>query len=461
MGDREHILIVEDKRSMAEMLVKTLDGEGFSAESAGTAEKGLERVMEGGVSLLLTDMKLPGMDGMELLRAVKEKRPMLPVIMMTAFGSIELAVKAVKAGAYDFLTKPFDTSQMVQMINRALKERKLETENLVLKDEFAGELGLPEIIGDSGAITQTMELVKKVAPTKATVLLAGESGTGKEVFARALHHLSERKDGPFVPVNCAAIPRDLMESELFGHEKGAFTGAESRRIGKFELADGGTIFLDEVGELDPALQAKLLRVLEDETVERVGGHSPIKLDVRVVAATNKDLEKSVEDGSFRGDLFYRLNVFPVVIPPLRERRGDIGSLARHFVDVFCREMKKPVLQLGDDALLALASMRWKGNVRELQNCIERAVIVAEGLTINTSHLNLGETGPSPEEGGADVPAVEGESLHEVSERASRAAEERAIRAALNSADGNKTKAAQALGVSYKTLLTKIKDFNIV
>jgi len=461
LGDREHILIVEDKRSMAEMLVKTLDGEGFSAESAGTAEKGLERVMEGGVSLLLTDMKLPGMDGMELLRAVKEKRPMLPVIMMTAFGSIELAVKAVKAGAYDFLTKPFDTSQMVQMINRALKERKLETENLVLKDEFAGELGLPEIIGDSGAITQTMELVKKVAPTKATVLLAGESGTGKEVFARALHHLSERKDGPFVPVNCAAIPRDLMESELFGHEKGAFTGAESRRIGKFELADGGTIFLDEVGELDPALQAKLLRVLEDETVERVGGHSPIKLDVRVVAATNKDLEKSVEDGSFRGDLFYRLNVFPVVIPPLRERRGDIGSLARHFVDVFCREMKKPVLQLGDDALLALASMRWKGNVRELQNCIERAVIVAEGLTINTSHLNLGETGPSPEEGGADVPAVEGESLHEVSERASRAAEERAIRAALNSADGNKTKAAQALGVSYKTLLTKIKDFNIV
>lgn len=450
------VLVVEDKLSMARMLKSTLEGEGYKAVTAGSAEDGLKAVDSGRVDIVLTDMKLPGMSGLDMLRRLREHRPLIPVIMMTAFGTIELAVEAVKAGAYDFLTKPFDTSHMLVLVEKALEAGRIASENLLLKEEFAESFGAPRIAGVSRALMDTVNLVKKGAPTKATMLLTGESGTGKELFARAIHHLSPRAAGPFVPINCAAIPKDLLESELFGHEKGAFTGAEARRIGKFELADKGTIFLDEVGELDMSLQAKLLRVLQGEQFERVGGSSPITVDVRVVAASNRDLLQAANDGLFREDLYYRLNVFPVRIPPLRERREDIPVLASGFASKFSLELNKPVPEIAGSAMDALIAHQWKGNVRELENCIERAVILADAGVIGLEHLGLPVQTAGPEAGrsGEALP------LHEVGGRASSLAEARAIRAALESSGGNKTKAAEALGVSYKTLLTKIKDYGI-
>ena len=460
MGRGPLVLVVEDKQSMAEMLAKTLEAEGYATLTAPTAEDGLKAALSERVDLVLTDLRLPGMSGLEMLKALKEKRPFMPVIMMTAYGSIETAVEAVKAGAYDFLTKPFDTAHMVVLVNKALESGRLAAENLLLKEEFADSLGFPKIIGGSPALQAVVDLVRKAAPAMATVLITGESGTGKELFARALHHLSPRGQGPFVAINCAAIPRDLLESELFGHEKGAFTGAETRRIGKFELADKGTVFLDEVGEMDLTLQAKLLRALQGEKIERVGGTEPIAVDVRVVAASNRDLVKAVSEGAFREDLFYRLNVFPIHIPPLRERALDIPRLAAHFAEKYCREMKKPLLSISGEALAALSGQYWKGNVRELENCIERAVILADGRSIMPEHLLMTARPASP--GQETQPrSMPGEGLQQAAERALRAAEVQAITAALASCQGNKTRAAEALGVSYKTLLTKIKDYGIM
>jgi two-component system NtrC family response regulator len=453
--ERRVVLVIEDKKSMAEMLARTLEEEGYRAVTAPGGEEGLALAQTSRVDLVLTDLKLPGISGLEALKKLKEKRPLLPVIMMTAFGSIETAVEAVKAGAYDFLTKPFDTSHMLVLIEKALESSQLAAENLVLKEEFAEALGFPKIIGTSPAIRNVAELIKKVAPTRATVLITGESGTGKEIFARALHHYSQRGRGPFVAINCAAIPKDLLESELFGHEKGSFTGAEQRRIGKFELADKGTLFLDEVGEMDLALQAKLLRVLQGESIERVGGTEQVLVDVRVVAASNKDLAKAAREGRFREDLYYRLNVFPVHIPPLRDRAEDIPALAAHFLEKYCRELKRPSLKISDEALSGLSTLPWKGNVRELENTMERAVILAEGEEITPEQLGFSAHEKSGEQSWQD------EGLQRVSERAARTAEARAIRDALAACRGNKTKAAEMLGVSYKTLLTKIKDYGIV
>ncbi len=451
MAEKFRILIIEDKKSMAEMLARTFEAEGYSALTSGTGEDGISKFLHNGADLVLTDLKLPGMNGLQVLRALKEKRPLVPVIMMTAFGSIETAVEAVKAGAYDFLTKPFDTSHMLALVEKALQSGKLAAENLVLKEEFARELSFPMIIGKSRALSDALELLKKAAPTRATVLITGESGTGKELFAKALHYLSPRKDGPFVAVNCAAIPRDLLESELFGHEKGSFTGAEARRLGKFELADKGTLFLDEIGDMALALQAKLLRALQGEMIERVGGAEPFSVDVRVVAASNRDLERAVREGNFREDLYYRLNVFPLRIPPLRERREDIRILAEYFIEKYAAELKKGPFTISDEALEALFGMEWKGNVRELANCMERAVIIADG----------GEIGPDFP--GLARKAVEDESsggLQRTASIAARAAEIEAIKGALAASGGNKSRACELLGVSYKTLLTKIKDYGI-
>ncbi|MBI5191674.1 MAG: sigma-54-dependent Fis family transcriptional regulator [Nitrospirae bacterium] len=449
------ILVIEDKKSMAEMLAETLRAEGFEAVTAPSGEDGVKAALGGGVDLVLTDLKLPGMNGLEVLRTLKAKRPLLPVIMMTAFGTIDTAVEAVKAGAFDFLTKPFDISHMLVLVKRAVEAGQMEAENILLREEFAEVLGFPKIIGRSRPLLDVVEMVRKAAPTKATILLTGESGTGKELFARAIHHLSPRARGPFVAINCAAIPKDLMESEFFGHEKGAFTGAEARRLGKFELADKGTVFLDEVGEMELNLQAKLLRVLQGESIERVGGSDPITVDVRVVAASNRDLEKAVAGGGFREDLFYRLNVFPVRIPPLRDRAEDVPRLARHFAAMYCTEIKKPPLAISDASLDVLSGLPWKGNVRELKNCMERAVILADG-EIRPEHLGVCPPPAAPDEsGGFEGP------LHAVAERASRTAETKAIRAALSACGGNKTKAAEILEVSYKTLLTKVKDYDIV
>lgn len=453
----ETILIVEDKESMAAMLKETLEVEGYTVIAARDAAKGMKYLKEGKIDLVLTDLKLPGKSGIDVLKASKEVNQLIPVIVMTAFGSVEAAVAAMKEGAFDFITKPFDTDHLMILIKRALENQRLITENILLKEEVSSRFGLPKIIGKSKKIIDVAQFVQKVAPTKTTVLILGESGTGKELFARALHHLSNRKIYPFVPINCAAIPKTLLESELFGHEKGAFTGAESRKLGKFELADKGTIFLDEIGDMDLSIQAKLLRAIEEGEIERVGAVTSITLDVRIVAASNKDLETAVEEKKFREDLFYRLNVFPVKVPPLRERIEDIPLLVEYFINKYSAEMKKPVKGVTEEALHILMGYHWKGNVRELENTIERAVILCESELITPEHFILSsEASFSP---GGTVSATSG-TLESVAKEALRIAETRRIVSALKETRGNKSRAAEMLHVSYKTLLTKIKEYDI-
>lgn len=451
------VLIIEDKGSMGSMLDQTITAEGYSTILTKDGTDGIRIINEEKVDLVITDLKLPGKDGLEVLRAVKEKNPLIPVILMTAFGSIETAVAAMKEGAYEFLTKPFDTEHLLVLIKRALENQKIMAENILLKEEFGKKLGFPKIIGKSPAMEDVSKNIQKVALAKTTVLLLGESGTGKELFARALHHLSPRKDNPFVAINCAAIPRELLESELFGHEKGSFTGADHKRIGKFELADKGSIFFDEIGEMDLTLQAKLLRVLQGEAIERVGGIRPIPIDVRIIAASNRDLEKAVLEKIFREDLFYRVSVFPIKIPPLKERRDDIPLLANHFLNHYCAELKTKPKGISSEALDMLKNHTWKGNVRELENCIERSVILCDGKTILPEHLVISP--PEITDTFLQELSLEG-SLEEVSKAAIRTAEIRLIKKVLNEAGWNKTKAARILKVSYKTLLTKIKDYGI-
>ncbi len=463
------ILIVEDKKSMADMLTKAFQSEGFNVKTAYTVKDGIN-LLASDLSAVITDLKLPDGEGTEILKTVKESFPLIPVIVMTAYGSIETAVKAVKEGAYDFIAKPFDPDHLLLIIKRAVGERSIEKENIILKKEFSRFLKMPDMIGVSRAWNEMIEKVKKVAPLKTTVLILGESGTGKELIARAIYHLSLRSKESFVAVNCAAIPKDLIENEIFGHEKGAFTGAGETKTGRFELADKGTIFLDEIGDMEMPLQSKLLRVLQENEFERVGGVKTIKIDVRVVAASNKDLEKEVVDGRFREDLFFRLNVFPIVIPPLRERREDIMPLARHFISLFSSAMNKKEPFISPEVEGILLSHEWKGNVRELRNVIERAVILYDdagnGRTLLPEHFNLKPPLPplnfkfqiSNNKGGmggfSDAP------LHEVAESAVRSAEKARIEAVLMQTHGNKTRAAEILKVSYKTLLNKIKEYGI-
>ncbi len=453
----ETILVVEDKESMAAMLKETLESEGYKVVSAGDGLEGINYLKEGKIDLVLTDLKLPRKDGIEVLTASKEENQLRPVIIMTAYGSVETAVEAMKGGAVDFIAKPFDTDHLLMLIKRAIETQRLMTENILLKEEFASKLGLPRIIGKSEKITNVAQIVQKVAPTKTTVLLIGESGTGKELFARALHNLSNRKEYPFIPINCAAIPRDLLESELFGHEKGSFTSADTKKLGKFELGDRGTIFLDEIGDLDLVLQSKLLRAIETGEIERVGAVKAVHVDVRIVAASNKDLERAVEEKKFREDLFYRLNVFPIRIPPLRERKEDIPLLVEYFIKKYCLEIKTSLKGLSKEALAILMNCFWKGNVRELENAIERAVILCDGDTIAPEHFiidrqfgSVSSEKPEPSEG----------TLGSVSKEATRKAESQRIIDVLGETKGNKTRAAEILQVSYKTLLTKIKEYGI-
>jgi DNA-binding NtrC family response regulator len=451
------ILVIEDKESMLAMLKQTLEDAGYSVVPAKDGAEGIKKLADERIDLVLTDLKLPKKDGFEVLKAVKADNPLLPVIVMTAYGTIENAVRAVKEGAYDFLTKPFDTDHLLVLMKRALDTYRVATENILLKTEFADRIGLPTIIGKSRQLQEITAAVQKVAPTNATVLIHGESGTGKELFARAIHYLSARKDGPFVAINSAAIPRELLESELFGYERGAFTGAETRKLGKLELADTGTVFLDEIGDMDLALQAKILRVLQEQVIERVGGNKPIKIDVRIIAATNKDLEQAVTAKSFRDDLFYRLNVFPLVIPPLRERREDIPALAHHFLAKYTAEVRKGPLSLSVEARDLLMKFPWKGNVRELENVIERAVIYAEGGAIRPQDLGFKEA--SITEVLIENIPMEG-TLPEVAEAAMRIAESRRIKQVLKQTGGNKTRAAEILGIDRKTLREKLKDMPV-
>jgi two-component system, NtrC family, response regulator AtoC len=443
------ILIVDDERNTRDGLQRALQGR-YEVLLAEDSQKAMQILESTAVDVLLTDLKMPGIDGMDLLRRAMAL-PQPPVcIMMTAYGSIENAVQAMQAGAYHYVTKPVNLDELDVIVERALKSRRLEAENINLREQIDHKFGLENIIGESPAMRQVFETVQQVAPTRTTVLITGETGTGKELIAKAVHNLSPRKNGPFIAVHAAALPSTLLESELFGHEKGAFTGAVERRIGRFELADRGTLFLDEIGELEPLMQVKLLRVLEEHAFERVGGAKTLQVDVRLVAATNRNLKKLVNEGKFRDDLFYRLSVVAVDLPPLRERREDIPLLVKSFLDEVNRENGKQVREVTPEALNLLLAYDWPGNVRELRNVIEQMVVLARAERLTVRDV------PPQVRGAADLTKISvvrtGMTVEE--------AERQLIMQALKETDGNRTQAARKIGISRRTLHRKLKQYGL-
>ena len=453
------VLLVEDKDSLRTMLRHALEAQDHAVVEARDEPEAIEQLRQTRPALVLTDLKLPKGDGFGVLRAAKELDPELPVVVMTAYASIQDAVTAMKEGATDFLAKPVDPDHLLLIVARAMAQRRMATEYVLLKEELAARRGAPRIIGEDSHLRQVSQQLHRTAATDATVLLQGESGTGKELFARALHALSPRADGPFVAINCAAIPETLLETELFGHEKGAFTGASARKPGRFELAHRGTLFLDEIGDLPLALQAKILRALEEKQFERIGGTQSLHVDVRVVAATNRQLKTRVAERLFREDLYFRLSVFPIQIPPLRERGDDVLILARHFVDKFCRDLNKTVT-LSQGAYDELRAYPWPGNVRELQNCIERAMILCDGDTVHARHLNLSLRPPSaPATSPWEQIDLSG-TLGEAMSRIGAEVERRKIEQAIRDAGGNTQLAADMLQINYKSLLAKVKELGI-
>ncbi|HEX3111177.1 MAG TPA: sigma-54 dependent transcriptional regulator [Thermoanaerobaculia bacterium] len=454
----KRLLIVEDKESLALMLKETVEAEGLEADLAASGNDAVRTLAQGKrYFAVLTDLRLPGADGIAVLKQAKESDPDMPVIVMTAFGTIDNAVEAMKLGAFDFIQKPIDVDHLVFLLRRCREHRELLHENLLLKEEFQKRYRLPAIIGESAKIVEVSQSIQRVAPTDSTVLLQGESGTGKELFARAIHQLSPRRDRPFVAINCAAIPDTLIENELFGHEKGSFTGATGRQLGKFELADGGSIFLDEIGDLGASVQSKLLRVLQERRFERIGGTAPIDVDVRIICATNRNLADEVREGRFREDLFFRINVFPVTIPPLRARRDDIDALVDFFLQRFARELAKPELRISEAAREELRGYDWPGNIRELENCIERAAILCDRSTIDVADLRLGTARPTGE-ALAEALDLSG-TLEEATARAVNVIERLKITEALRRA-GSRTAAAELLGISPRTLATKMKELGL-
>jgi len=436
----ESILLVEDKFELREMLTKALQRMQYAVLATGTAEEAMAALRKQHFSAVLTDLKLPSGTGMDVLRTAVDADPSLPVVIMTAYGSIAEAVSAMRDGAYDFIQKPIDLDHLKHLLARAMERNQLMRENVVLKEEYARRFGFPRIVGDHPSMKTVAGEMQRIAPTDTTVLLLGESGTGKELFARAIHQISPRATKPYIALNCAALPESLIENELFGHERGAFTGADTRRAGKFELANGGTVFLDEIGELPLAVQGKLLRVIEDKTVQRLGSSADLKVDIRLIAATNRDLEQAVKDGGFRSDLYYRLAVIPLRIPSLRERGDDVLVLADYFLDRFQRELRKPHLALSAGAKAALKSHHWPGNVRELQNVMERAAI------LNDRELAPKDLGMPVERSSAAAAAAADSSGTSERDR---------LESVLRDCKWNKNAAAEKLGISYKTLLNKI------
>jgi len=455
----EPLLLVEDKNELRAMLRKALERAGYVVDEAADGSAAIQKVRARRYLLVITDLKMPGASGLDVLRETKQADATIPVILLTAFGSVEEAVAAMKDGAYDFLQKPVDLDHLKLLVKRAAQQQELQRENLLLREEYATRYGFPRIVGEHAAIREVSQQIQKVAATDSTCLLLGESGTGKELFALAIHHLSPRREHPFVALNCAAIPEGLVENELFGHERGAFTGAGARKVGKMDLAHRGTLFLDEIGELPLSIQAKLLRVLEERRFERVGGTQSIDVDVRIVVATNRNLQKMAEEKLFREDLYFRISAVPMTIPPLRERGKDVLLLADHFLDKFSREFKKPGLELSSDARDRLLHYRWPGNVRELQNTLERAVILADGVSIRADGLQLPVAKPDvdrlPEGMLPENFKWEG-SLEEVRERAASHVEKVMLESTMKDCKWNKTRAAEKLGISPKTLLAKLR-----
>jgi DNA-binding NtrC family response regulator len=455
----EPLLLVEDKNELRAMLRKALERNGHSVDEASDGSAAIQKLRNRRYQMVLTDLKMPGASGLDVLRESKEADATIPVILLTAFGSVDEAVSAMKEGAFDFIQKPVDLDHLKLLVERATRQQELLRENLVLREEFATRYGFPRIVGESPALRSVSQQLQRVAGTEATVLLLGESGTGKELFARAIHHISDRRDQPFIALNCAAIPESLVENELFGHEKGAFTGAGNRKVGKIELAQRGTLFLDEIGELPLASQAKLLRVLEERRFERVGGTQSIDVDVRIVVATNRDLADRIREKLFREDLYFRISAVPLTIPPLRERGDDIGILADHFLEKFSRELGKPPLKLNAEARRRLREYSWPGNVRELQNALERAVILADGPEIGQELILCKPAAVMAENAPVnlvpDAFSWEG-SFDEVTARAQLHVERILIENALKESRWNKTRAAERLGMTPKTLLAKMR-----
>jgi len=443
------ILVVDDEPNYLIVLSELLKEEGFEIMTAQRGEDGLKIVMDTDLDLVITDMRMPGMDGLELLQAVKSYNKDLPVIMITAFGEVEKAVVAMRAGAYNYLVKPFNNEELLLNIGKAIEHYSLLRENLRLRDEARVRYGFASIVGKNERMQEIYRLIEKVAPTPTSVLITGESGTGKELVARAIHYTSLRADKPFIPIDCTTIPSELMESELFGYEKGAFTCANERKVGLIEMAQGGTTFFDEIGDLDFALQKKLLRFLQEKEIRRISGKEKIKVDVRVLSATNRNIEKALQNDEFRPDLYYRLNVITIRIPPLRKRMDDIPLLANHCLEHFREKNKKDIREIEQQALAALMSYDWPGNVRELENVMERAVILCPHDTINVECL------PKKMQmlAGEEYPVVKEFNLPEI--------EKRTIIKALDKASWNQSRAAGLLGISRKQLRTKMKNLELL
>lgn len=447
------LLVVEDNKSMQEMLENILAEKGYRVKTADDVSDAMMLLKKENFHVIISDLQLPGVDGIGFLKKIKSLN--IPFILLTAFGSIEIAVEAMKEGAFDFVSKPVDPDYLFLIVEKALESTRILRENIVFKEIFTSELEKSVIIGSSPAILREAEKLKQVAGTNTPVLLLGESGTGKELFARAIHNLSDRKEKPFIAINSASIPGNLLENELFGHEKGSYTDAYVRQIGKLELAQGGTFFLDEIGDLPLNLQGKILRVIEEKKVSRIGSNREIDLDIRFIFATNVNLEKAISESRFRKDLYFRINVFPLRLPPLREREGDIILLAEYFIKKLSMEIKKEGIFLSDKAKNKLQDYQWPGNIRELLNTIERALIICKGKEITGSDIILPEKPFSL----TDNFNFSG-SLKQVTGRAVKMVEKIKIENALKEAGFNRTRAAEVLAVSYKTLLDKIKEYDI-
>lgn len=443
------ILIIDDEKNIREGLAMALEMEGYTVALASDGKSGLERVAKGDIDLVITDLRMPGVSGEEVLAKVTSETPGLPVIVLTGHGSIDSAVDAMRSGAYDFLTKPLNLDRLTLIVKRALANRELSLRHRELVDEVDKSKCFESIIGKSAEMQKIFQMVRRVADSKASVLITGESGVGKELIANAIHNLSSRKNNPLIKVHCAALSENLLESELFGHEKGAFTGAVARKRGRFELAHSGTIFLDEIGEIDQNVQIKILRVLQDKRFERVGGEDTVEVDVRLVTATNRDLEKEIAEGRFREDLYYRLNVVHIHVPPLRERKDDIPLLVQSFLKEFAKENGKDITAIDACARSALYKFDWPGNIRQLRNCIESAVVMCTGNTITLDDL---PPGIAPKDSKDTIQIPSGTTLSE--------AERIIIQQSLADNRGNKSKTAEILGIGRKTLHRKLEEYGM-
>ena len=452
MKKKSTILVVDDDPGHRTMLRTLLTGWGYTILEAEDGSQAIEKVHEQPFDLILMDIRMIKMSGLEALREIKAYNPAIPIIIMTAYSSVETAVEALKNGAYDYLTKPLDFDELRLAMDRAMDHTHLREENRILRETLGKRFDAGNIIGQSPAMVRVIEMVAQVASSEATVLISGESGTGKELIAGAIHFNSPRKDGPYVKINCAAITETLLESELFGHEKGAFTGAYKKKEGRFVQAQGGTLFLDEISEMSLAMQVKLLRVLQEREITRVGGEEPIKVDVRLIAATNKDLVREVEEGRFREDLYYRLNVVNINIPPLRQRKEDVPLLAKHFLSIFSEKNHKNIEGFTPQAMDRLLRYDWPGNVRQLMNAIERAVVLSRSNYLDLEDLPLVPGEQLPENGGHEIP---------VSDLALEEVEKATILKTLELTGGNKSEAARKLGITRKTLHTKLKKYGVV